>query len=73
LCTTQLQEYLIFKREKILESNIMLCIVLIFGAMITALIRSPLRRQNAQHNVDNLLGNNNIVAVVSNANPQVNA
>ncbi len=50
----------------------MLCIVLIFGAMITALIRSPLRRQNAQHNVDNLLGNNNIVAVVSNANPQVN-
>lgn len=72
LCTTQLQEYLIFKHEKILESNIMLCIVLIFGTIITALIRSSLRRQEAQHNLDILLENNHSFTIVSNTNPTVN-
>jgi len=56
-----------------LESNIMLCIVLLIGAIITVLIRSPLRRQEAQHNVDNLPGNNNSLAVVANTNPSVNS
>jgi len=66
LLTTQFQEYLIFKQDKVLESNIMLCAVLVFGTIITGLIRSPLRRQEAQNNVDILLENNSSVAVVSN-------
>jgi len=68
LLTTQFQEYLIFKQNKVLESNIMLCTVLVFGTIITGLIRSPLRRQEAQNNVDILLENNSSVAVVSNTN-----
>ncbi len=51
----------------------MLCIVLLFGAIITALIHSPLRRQEAQLNGDILLGKNESIAVVSNTNPTVNA
>ncbi len=50
----------------------MLCIVLIFGAIITAVIRSPLRRQEAQHSGDVLCGNNNSVSLVSNTNSPVN-
>ncbi len=50
----------------------MLCIVLAFGIIITALIRSPLRRQEAQHNVDILLENNNSFSTISNTNPTVN-
>jgi len=50
----------------------MLCIVLIFGTIITVLIRSPLRRQEAQYSVDNLFENNESTAVVSNRNSTVN-
>jgi hypothetical protein len=50
----------------------MLCIVLIFGTIITALIRSSLRRQEAQHNLDILLENNHSFTIVSNTNPTVN-
>ncbi|CAF4599045.1 unnamed protein product [Rotaria socialis] len=67
LCITQLQEFLIFKQAKILESNIMLCIVLVVGAIITLLIRSPLRRQNAQHSTHHVFEPNNS-ALVSNTN-----
>ncbi|CAF4421643.1 unnamed protein product [Rotaria socialis] len=67
LCITQLQEFLIFKQAKILESNIMLCIVLVVGAIITLLIRSPLRRQNAQHSTHLVFEPNNS-ALVSNTN-----
>ncbi|CAF1300256.1 unnamed protein product [Rotaria sp. Silwood1] len=73
LCITQLQEYLIFKKEKILASNIMLCGALIVGAVITMLIRSPLRRQNAQHNIHILIDDKNLTPVVSNTNSTVNA
>jgi hypothetical protein len=51
----------------------MLCAILFSGTIITGLIRSPLRRQNAQFNVDILLENNNSIAVVSDTNPPVNA
>jgi hypothetical protein len=50
----------------------MLCIVLIIGAIITAFIRSPLRRQEAQHNVDNLIGNTNSLGTAANTNSIVN-
>jgi hypothetical protein len=50
----------------------MLCVVLICGTIITGLIRSPLRRQEAQHNVDNLFETNESIAVVANINPTVN-
>ncbi|CAF2522522.1 unnamed protein product [Rotaria sp. Silwood2] len=73
LCVTQLQEYLIFKKEKILESNITLCGALLVGAIITVLIRSPLRRQNAQHNVHVLIDNNTSTGVVSTTDSTVNA
>ncbi|CAF1253812.1 unnamed protein product [Adineta ricciae] len=73
LCTTQFQEYLIFKQHKVLISNVMLCVILIVGGVITLLIRSPLRRQNAQHGGDNLLENNVACAVVSDTNAVVNA
>jgi hypothetical protein len=46
----------------------MLCAVLVFGTIITGLIRSPLRRQEAQNNVDILLENDSPVAVVSKPN-----
>ncbi|CAF3563791.1 unnamed protein product [Adineta steineri] len=51
LCITYIQEHFLLK-HKVLGSNIMLCVVLLLGAIITALIRSSLRRQQAQHNVD---------------------
>ncbi|UJR26610.1 hypothetical protein I4U23_007929 [Adineta vaga] len=73
LCTTQIQEYLIFKQRKVLLSNIVLCIILVVGTIITLLIRSPLRRQNAQLSVDNLLDNTGSLAVVSNTTSTVNA
>ena len=50
----------------------MLCSVLLVGMIITALIRSRLRRQEAQDNTDILLENNNSIAVVSNTNSTVN-
>ncbi|CAF3908467.1 unnamed protein product [Rotaria magnacalcarata] len=72
LCITQLQEFLIFKQAKILESNIMLCVVLVVGAIITLLIRSPLRRQNAQHSTHRVFETNNSF-VVSNTNSTATA
>jgi hypothetical protein len=50
----------------------MLCVVLVIGSVITALIRSRLRRQEAQNSVDVLLENNNSIAVVSNTNLTAN-
>lgn len=62
-----MQEHLIFKQDKVLVSNIMLCIALVIGTLVTLLIRSPLRRQNAQHGVHDIFDNNDSVAV-SNSN-----
>lgn len=73
LCITQLQEYMIFKHNKVLESNIMLCAVLIVGTIVTALIRSPLRRQQAQHHGDILLEQKTSVTLPSNINSVANA
>ncbi|CAF0910719.1 unnamed protein product [Rotaria sordida] len=72
LCITQLQEYLIFKKNKIFGSNIMLCGALIAGTIITMLIRSPLRRQSVQHNVNVLINANNSTTVVSNTDSTFN-
>ncbi|CAF3485239.1 unnamed protein product [Rotaria sordida] len=72
LCITQLQEYLIFKKNKIFGSNIMLCGALIAGTIITMLIRSPLRRQSVQHNVNVLINANNSTTVVSNTDSTIN-
>jgi len=51
----------------------MLCIVLIIGTILTAFIRSPLLRQDAQNNVDNLISNSNSLGIISNTNRTVNA
>ena len=51
----------------------MLCIVLSVGTIITALIRSRLRRQEAQQSIDILLENKNSVMVVSENSSQMNA
>ncbi|CAF1240167.1 unnamed protein product [Didymodactylos carnosus] len=57
LSMTKLQEYLIFKREKVFISNIVLCIALAIGSVLTGLIRSPLRRQQAQKEPNALVDN----------------
>ncbi|CAF0883618.1 unnamed protein product [Didymodactylos carnosus] len=57
LTITKLQEILIFKYGKVFWSNLMLCIVLAVGTIITGLIRSPLRRQQAQKGPDVLIVN----------------
>jgi len=71
LCITQLQETMIFKYNKVFESNIMLCVVLILGTIATVLIRSPLRRQLAQHHGDILLENKNSNTISSSGNKSV--
>lgn len=50
----------------------MLCVVLIIGTILTAFIRSPLRRQNAQDNATNLISNSNSLGIISNTNSIVN-
>ncbi|CAF1157587.1 unnamed protein product [Didymodactylos carnosus] len=52
---TKVQEFLIFKHDKVLLSNIMICVVLGIGTIITGIIRSPLRRQEAQRGTGVLL------------------
>lgn len=67
LCVTQFQEYLIVQKNQVLLSNIMLCIVLIIGTVITALIRSNLHRQQAQKHSEILLENKNSQVVATNS------
>ena len=50
----------------------MLCIVLSIGTVITVLIRSPLRRQQAQTSKDILLENKNSQVVSATVNASVN-
>ncbi len=51
----------------------MLCIILVIGTIITVLIRSPFRRQEAQQDLDILLENKNSLAIICNTNSMVNA
>jgi hypothetical protein len=56
---------LIYKKDQVLLSNVMLCIALLIGTIVTALIRSPLRRQEAQQTGDVRFAKKSSITIVS--------